>query len=262
MPQRIAKSSSKYAPKTQWKQNTQLIYSQYSMITNYCIKFTEKPKYREMEIRNEQPTWISTSHKKLRNSQRKKIIKYPQNLTPSHKPKWWVASNCKVPLCSELGLTTRPGDRCPGLVEEAYLPYQKPRTCLTLTWLEGSKSAGTRSVTVHWAALTPGLDTDTHHSSASDRRPPLAATTHDLPVITVQRSVAVILCSALAEPDCIWWVMLPRTERGRGWGLWGLLEYWFVGRLHLLGIGLHSLWWVWEKQWTIRGETGAVKRMK
>ena len=98
--------------------------------------------------------------------------------------------------------------------------------------------------------------------SASDRRPPLAATTHNLPVTTVQRWVAVSLCSALAEPDCIWWVMLPRTKRGRGWGLWGLLEYWFVGGLHLLGIGLHSLWWVWEKQWTIRGETGAVKRMK
>ena len=57
------------------------------------------------------------------------------------------------------------GNRCPGLVEEVYLPYQKPRTCLTLTWLEGSKSAGTRSVTVHSAALTPGLDTDTHHTS-------------------------------------------------------------------------------------------------
>ena len=57
--------------------------------------------------------------------------------------------------------------------------------------------------------------------SASDRRPPLAATTHNLPVTTVQRWVAVSLCSALAEPDCIWWVMLPRTKRGRGVGAVG-----------------------------------------
>ena len=56
-------------------------------------------------------------------------------------------------------------------MEEAYLPIQKPRTCLTLTWLEGSKSAGTRSVIVHSAALTPGLDTDTHHRDC--RSPPL-----------------------------------------------------------------------------------------
>ena len=77
MPQRIAKSSSKYPPKTQWKKITQLIYSQYWMIKNYCIKFTEKPKCIEMEIRNEQPTWISTSHKQLRNSPRKKNNKIP-----------------------------------------------------------------------------------------------------------------------------------------------------------------------------------------
>ena len=70
--------------------------------------------------------------------------------------------------------------------------------------------------------------------SASDRRPPLAATAHDLPVTTVQKSVAVSPCSALVGPDCIWRVMLPRTRRGMGWGMWGLWEYWFVGGLHLV----------------------------
>ena len=35
-------------------------------------KIYRKSKYREMEIRNEQPTWISTSHKQLRNSPKKK----------------------------------------------------------------------------------------------------------------------------------------------------------------------------------------------
>ena len=68
-----SKSSSKYQPKTQSKKITQLIYSQYSMITNLLYKiYRKKTKYREMEIRNEQPSWISTSHKQLRNSPKKK----------------------------------------------------------------------------------------------------------------------------------------------------------------------------------------------
>ena len=46
----------------------------------------------------------------------------------------------------------------------------------------------------------------------------LLSTAHDLPVTTIQRSVAVSPCSALLGPDCIWRVMLPRTKRGRGWG--------------------------------------------
>ena len=125
MPQRIAKSSSKYPPKTQWKQITQLIYSQYSMITKYCIKFTEKPKNREMEIRKEQPTWISTSHKQLRNSPKKKM-KYPKN------PRWGILASgvCTLRPAHQDLHTEVPRTPTPSCAE--CMKYYK--TLVTMSW--------------------------------------------------------------------------------------------------------------------------------
>ena len=118
-----------------------------------------------MEIRNEQPSWISTSHKQLSNSPKKKMKIPPKSHSLSQAKTSELSPSAKYHFVVNEGPLQGQGDRCPGLVEEEYLLIQKPSTCLTLTWLGGSKSAGTRSVTVHSAALTPGLDTDTHHTT-------------------------------------------------------------------------------------------------
>ena len=80
------------------KENNSIVLLTILNDKNYCIKFTEKPKCIEMEIRNEQPTWISTSHKQLRNSPRKKNNKIP--------PKSHSLSQAKMVSCLQLQSTT------------------------------------------------------------------------------------------------------------------------------------------------------------
>ena len=143
-----------------------------------------------MEIRNEQPTWISTYHKQLRNFPKENTPKSPSlsqakasELPPTAEKYFVVNYSIWGPLQGQ-------GGRCPGLVEEVNIPFQKllpvwahlcwrPASLLELGQSRSSRQASLLEpghswsnkwhwpqspARVHWP-LVLTLDTDTHHTA-------------------------------------------------------------------------------------------------